>query len=162
LCTDVQAMVRHNPPFVHRVFVRMLQGHEFIVARIIAYRQSPGPQYGFPASIAATFQALTQKRELPARWRSIEATHTDIDRVYRAATEKRDDLIAQLLQLETLLDNSRMVFCHLNRIRIAKEIRSVKHENVERVALDPLAAIDQSSQLAYRFGDRDPQCVFHC
>jgi hypothetical protein len=68
--------------------------------------------------------------------------------VDRPPAEERDDGVARLLDPQALLDHVLVVFGHLDRTRVAEEIRRVQEEQMEPVALDPLAAVEQSAQAA--------------
>src|SRR5271166_2888496 len=52
-----------------------------------------------------------------------------------------------------------MIARHRDRIRITEEVWSMQHHNVQRVALDPFAAIEQSAQRADRRVDLDAERV---
>src|SRR5579883_1950414 len=79
----------------------------------------------------------------------------------RTAAEKRNNLIAELLQLQALLHEIWMIFSHLDGPRISKKIRSMKHEDVKCVAFDPLAAIDQAPKFADWLHDSYAERVLH-
>src|SRR5262245_28121347 len=121
----------------------MLQRDELIVARVIGYRQGSTPSHHFTTGITAMLQTIAERQQFLAGWCPIETSHPHIDGMDRAAAKNRDDLVAQLLQLETLLHELRMILGHVDRIRIPEEIRRMKHEDVQRVALDPFTTIDQ-------------------
>ena len=72
-----------------------------------------------------------------------------------AAADERHQLVAGLLQRQSAFDRMRCVACQLDGPRIAEEVRCVEHVDVERVALDPLAAVEQSAQVADRLGHLD-------
>ena len=78
-----------------------------------------------------------------------------------AAAEKCDDRIADLLESEAPPHDIGVVAGHLDCARIAEEIRRVQHVDVQRVALDPFAAIEEPSQLAKRSVDVDAERVLH-
>jgi hypothetical protein len=50
-----------------------------------------------------------------------------------------------------------MVTRHRNRIGITEKIGGVKHDDVQRMALDPFAAIKESPQGAHRCVDLDTE-----
>ena len=52
-----------------------------------------------------------------------------------------------------------MILRHPNRILVPEEVRCVQHGDVERVALDPLAAVEESSEIAQGAVDPDAQGV---
>ena len=62
--------------------------------------------------------------------------------------------VADLLQLEAALHDVGVVARHLDRALVAEEIGRVQHVDVQRVALDPFAAIEQPAQVAQRLRRR--------
>ena len=67
-----------------------------------------------------------------------------------AAADERHQRVAGLLHLQPLLDDLAVVARHLDRARVAEEVGCVQHVDVQRVALDPLAAVEQPAQVADR------------
>jgi hypothetical protein len=63
--------------------------------------------------------------------------------------------VARLLQAQRALDDRRMIARHLERARVAEEVGGVEEEHVQRVALDPLAAVQEAAQRADRLGHLD-------
>ncbi len=85
-----------------------------------------------------------------------EAADADRDRVDRPAAQRRDQLVADPLDREALLDDLAVVGGHGERGRVAEEVRGMEQVHVERVALDPLAAVQEPPEGADRRVDRDP------
>ena len=54
--------------------------------------------------------------------------------------------LPSLLEAQAALDDVRMVGGQLDRARIAQEVGRVEQVDVERVALDPLAAVEEAAQ----------------
>jgi hypothetical protein len=48
---------------------------------------------------------------------------------------------------------------HLDAVLVAEEIRRVQHDDMQRVALDPFAAIDQPAQRAQLAADLDAEGI---
>ena len=93
---------------------------------------------------------------------AVEAADADVDRMDLAPADHRHQRVAGLLHLQALLDDLAMVARHLDRARVAEEVGRVQHVDVQRVALDPLAAVDQAAQVADRaVVDRDAAGVLH-
>ncbi len=63
-----------------------------------------------------------------------------------AAAHQGHDPVAGLFQAQALLHDRLMVTCHRDGVGIAKEIRRMQHIHVERVALNPFSAVEQTSQ----------------
>ena len=66
------------------------------------------------------------------------------------SAEERDDVVADLLEFQRPFHDFGMVARHLDGVVVAQEIGRVEHEDVERVALDPLAAVEQAAQRTQR------------
>ena len=60
------------------------------------------------------------------------------------------DRISGLLHLQAALDDRAMVSGHLNRAWVSEEVGRVEHVDVETVALDPLAAVQESAKVSDR------------
>ena len=73
----------------------------------------------------------------------------------------RHELVAGLLQLERLRDELRVVTRQLDRVLVAEEVGRVEHEDVQRVALDPLAAVEEPAQRAELAVDLDAADLLH-
>ena len=74
----------------------------------------------------------------------------------RAAAEDIEDVVADLLELEPALDDVAMVPGEVDRARVPEEIRRMEQIDVERVALDPFAAVEQAAQRPDRVVDHHP------
>ena len=66
----------------------------------------------------------------------------------RASAEQRDDFVARFFELKTALHGVAVVLGHVDGAFVAKEIGRVQQVDVQRVALDPFAAVDQPPQCA--------------
>ena len=64
------------------------------------------------------------------------------------AADERHDLVPHLLEGEALRDELRVVLGHVDRALVPEEVGGVEHRDVEDVALDPLAAVEEPAQLA--------------
>ena len=73
----------------------------------------------------------------------------------------RDDLVAELLQLQAAVDDGRVVLGHVHAALVAEEVGRVQHVDVQRVALDPLAAVEQAAERAERAVDRRAEGFLH-
>ena len=67
-----------------------------------------------------------------------------------AAADDLHDVVADLLELESLLDEVAMVLGQLQSAADAQEVGSVQEVDVEHVALDPLPAVEEAAQGAER------------
>ncbi len=158
---DVQPLVRHHVTGVERILARRPQRHELVVALAIGEIEARHPAHRRQRDITRTLQRLDQRAQFPSRRRAIEAANAHIHRMDRAAAEQFQDLVADLLQLQALAHDIAMVLRHLDRALVAEEVRRMQHVDVQRVALDPLAAIQQPAQLPHRLAHRDAERVLH-
>ena len=71
------------------------------------------------------------------------------------------DVVADLLEAQTSLHQLGVVLGHLHRILIAEKVGGVQHEQMEGVALDPLATVDESAQQIQGAGDLHSAGVLH-
>ncbi len=78
-----------------------------------------------------------------------------------APADEVHDVVAGFLHLEPAAHGVAVVARHVDRALVAEEIGRVQHVDVQHVALDPFAAIEQPPQLAQRPGDRDAERVLH-
>ncbi len=78
-----------------------------------------------------------------------------------AAADERHHLVAGLLQREPALDRRRRVARQLDGAVVAEEVGRVEHVDVQRVALDPLAAVEEPAQQADRLRDLDAAEALH-
>jgi len=62
--------------------------------------------------------------------------------------QEAQDGIAGLLERQTLTHHIAVLFRHPDRVGIAEEIGRVEHHHMQRMALDPFAAIEQPPQRA--------------
>ncbi len=74
-----------------------------------------------------------------------------------APAEQAQDLVARLLQRQPTPHGVAMRLGHANGIGKAEEIRRMQQHDMQRVALDPLAAVKQPPQRAQRAGDGDAE-----
>jgi hypothetical protein len=89
----------------------------------------------------------------------VEAADAHVDRVDGAAADRGEDLIAGL-QRQAPLDHGAVVLGHVDGAGVAEEVRRVQQVDVQGVAGDPLAAVQQAAQVRKRAVDRDPAGVF--
>ena len=121
-----------------------------------------GPADSVERDLPYRLELVAQAADLRLRGRLVEAADADVDRMDRATADDFEDLVAELLHPQALLDDLAVVGRHLDRARVAEEVRGVQHVDMQRVALDPLSAVEQPAQVANRpLVDRDPARVLH-
>ncbi len=76
--------------------------------------------------------------------------------MYRPAPDDRHESVSGLLQPQAAFDEFTVLAGHLDGSGIAQEVRRVQEEDVQRMAFDPLAAVEQATQLAYLLRNADP------
>ena len=74
-----------------------------------------------------------------------------------ASAQQLHNAVADLFQPQGALDHGAVIRGHGDRVRIAEEIGRVQHVDMQRVALDPLAAIEEAAQQPHRGVDADSQ-----
>ena len=139
----------------------MPQRHELIVALEVWEIETGGPAHRVEGRLARPFQPLGKRFEFALARRAVEAADPHIDRMDLASAEQRHDLVAGLLQRQPALHDIAVVARHLDRAGVAEEVGRVQHVDVQRVALDPFAAIEQPPEIAQRPRNGDAERVFH-
>ena len=97
------------------------------------------------------------KRVFPGR--AVEATHGHVDRVDRPASEHLEQLVADLLHPQALLDYVSMIGGQADAAFVAQEIGGMQQVDVQRMALDPFGAVKEPSELADLERDGHPECL---
>jgi hypothetical protein len=140
---------------------RVAQREEDEVLFEVRARQRRGEAHGLDRELAGALELLHHRRELDPRRRAVEATDADVDRVDLAPPDDAHELVAGLLELQRSLDDLAVIARHLEAVGVPEEVRRVQHEDVQRVALDPLAAIEHPPQHAHLVGHVDAADVLH-
>ena len=81
--------------------------------------------------------------------------------MYLAAAHELMISLPIFFSLRPRLDDVRVVGRHLDRVGVAQEVGGVEHIDVQGVALDPLAAVEQAAQGAELPVDLDAVGVLH-
>ena len=121
---DVETTVRDDPSLVDRVLVRLGERNELVV--LLGSRGTRGRPSRRTASSAisrARSSFSTRRRELAFPGHPVPAADLDVDRMHLAPADDRHDLVADLLQLECLPDEVRVVPRDLDRTLVAEEVR---------------------------------------
>ena len=145
---DVEATVRHDAAFVERVLVGMTQRDELVVLREIGEVEACGPSDEVDTDVAGVPQRPAQLLQFLTSRCAVESAESDVDRVDRATTEQFDDVVARAFQREDALDDSRVIGRNCDPAVVTEKIGSVQQTDVQHVALDPFAAVEQAAQLA--------------
>ena len=160
---DVEPAVRDDAAFVDRVLVR-----DGAAKRIRSRARSPGngnvatQRNGRDRQIARVLQlfrrpARTPSRRAPGRSRRREHS-PDGSRVRRAGVISA---LPTFFSARPPRTASPCFAGHLDAVLEAQEIRRMQHHHVQRMALDPFAAIEQPAQRPQLAADGDAECVLH-
>ena len=71
----------------------------------------------------------------------------------RPTADQLDQLVADLLEVEAALHQVAVVGGQLDGAVVAEEVGGVQQVDVQRVALDPLAAVEEAAQVGERTVD---------
>jgi len=111
------------------------------------------PAHGVQRAVERPAQRLGQRDELGPGRDPVEAAEADVDRVDGPAADHLHDGVPGLLQGQAALDEVAPGRGHLDPAGVAEEIGRVQQVDVQRVALDPLPAVQQPAQVGERPAD---------
>ena len=150
---DVEPAVGHDSPPLDRVLVGMGQRDELALDRSLWELEPRRPAHCFECRLPRTLERLDVRAQLPSGRCAVEPADAHVDRVDLAAADERHQRVAGFLQREAPLDRLRGIARELDRAGVPEEVGCVKHVDVQRMALDPLAAVQEAAQHANRLGD---------
>ena len=159
---DVEPGAGDDAAALDRILARLPQRHERVVALVVGEVEPgrPARRARAPASRAHSSSG-TSERSSAARGGAIEAADAEVDRVHLAAADDAHHLVAELLQAQRDLDQVAAVARELDGAVVAEEVRRMQHRDVEHVALDPLAAVDEPPQRLHLVGQLDAADLLH-
>ena len=157
---DVQSLVGYKPSFVKWIFVRMPQRNEFVIAFEVRECEGRHPAHGLERGVTRPLQFLGKGRELFLVRHFVEAANSHIDGVDFPAAQQAHDFVAGLFQAQAALHLIRVVFGHADGVFVAEEVGRMQQVDMQRVTLDPFAAVDQPPQIADGAGYFDAARVF--
>ena len=79
--------------------------------------------------------------------RAVEPSNLHVHRVDGPAAHGLHDAVAHLLRHAAALEVRAMLLCHLHRVLTAQEVRSVEQVDVQGVALEPFAAVEETAEV---------------
>ena len=158
---DVEAAARDEPSLAERVLVGVAKRDELVVGGEIRKRETAGDRQELGGDRANGAELLSEDLQVGLRRGLVEAADPDVDGVDLAAADERHDLVPHLLQGEALGDELRVVLGHVDRALVPEEVGGVEHRDVQHVALDPLAAVEEAAQLAEGASHRHATGRFH-
>ena len=150
---DVEAPVGHHAAGGDRVVGRVAQRDELVVVIEVREREACHPDDGLQCELAGLVQPGAQAVGVAPVRRAVEAADADVDRVHGAAADDIHQPVPGLLQLQAPLQQLRAVLGHVQAAFVTEEVRRVQQVDVQGVALDPLAAVDEPAQVQDRRGD---------
>ncbi len=127
----------------------MPQRDELVVPLAIGKIEASQPSAPSPSAMSrARFKFSASGAQLALRRRAIESADAHVDRMDLPPAQQLDRFRCRPSSARgPALDHVAMVLRHLDRAGIAEEIGRMQHVDVQRVALDPLAAVEQPAQL---------------
>ena len=135
----------------------MAQRDELDVAAALAEIEAGHPAHRRGRVVEQPEQRLAQPAQLGAPRRAREAADAGADRVHRAAAEQLDDGVAGLLEAQPALDRGAVPGRQFDHVGAAEVVGRGQHVHVQRVTLDPLAAVVEAAQGAHARVDDDAE-----
>src|SRR5215212_7673209 len=156
---DIETVSGNNPPLVHRVFGGVTESNEATVA-LISWRIEAGYQVDrSKGDLQRPGERSLDCPDLVSSERPRKATNPDGNGMDRPPSNQLHELVAGLLEREPGFDRGPMIAGELEAARIAEEVRKVQQVDVQRMAFDPLAAVEEAAESANRWIDLDPQAM---
>jgi len=122
---------------------------------VIGHWEGGGPAGHFLGRTDSPTQLVGERPHARHAGGLVEPADLHVDRVHGPATDNFDDLVSDLLQPQTTPQFVTVIGGHGKAAVVPKEIGGVQQVDVQHVALDPLAAIQQATQIAQRLVERD-------
>ena len=151
---------RRDAPFDDWILVGVAQCNQVAVQRRRPGKSNVATQRA--VSIAASRAQRSRSAsasQVGDGGRLVEAADAHVDGVDRAAAEHVQDVVAHLLELQPALDDVAVIPGQLDRALVAEKVGRVEQVDVQHVALDPLAAVEQAAQRPHLRVDGDPAGV---
>ena len=133
----------------------MCERDELAEPLVVGEVEAGHPPDGVEREVAGALEAGCEAGQLPLGRHPVEATDAHVDGMDGPTTDQLDQLVADLLQLEATLHHVPMVGGEVDDPVVAEEVGRVEEVDVERVALDPLPAVEEAAQVGEGTVDRD-------
>ena len=153
---DVETCGRGDTSFEDWIFVVVAQGDQVALERHVGKLESCNPLRRGDRGIPCPPETVGERLQVGDGGCLVETADAHVHRVDRSAAEDIEDVVADLLELEPALDEIAMVPSQVDRALVSEEIRRMKEIDVEDVALDPFAAVEQPAQSPHRVIDTNP------
>ncbi len=154
-----QPAVRGRGTGLDRVASRFDQCEQFVVVVEVGNVEAGHPLHCGQCVVPRPAQRFGQRVQLGPRRYPVEAADPDVDGVDGPAAEQGEKLVAGLLDGQPAFHDGPVVAGHLHHAVVAEEVRRVQQVDVQRVAFDPLAAVQQPSQVGQGSVHGDPAGV---
>jgi hypothetical protein len=158
---DVQAARGDDAAGVDRVLVRLRQRHELVVALVVGEVEARGDAHRLERDLPRALERLHELCELALARHAVPAADAYVDRMDLTTPDDRHHPVPCLLELERAGDEVGVVAGELDRALVAEEVGRVEHVDVQRVALDPLAAVEETPQRLELTTDLDAADLLH-
>ncbi len=122
--------------------------------------QCCGPGDGVDGVLQGIGEIVTQCVEGAGARRGGKAADANADRVNGPPAEAFDQRIAGFFHFESAFDKVFVIDRHGHRAVVAEKIGCVEHKHMQRVALDPLSAVQQPAQRSNGGGGCHAESVF--
>jgi hypothetical protein len=140
---DVEAAAGDDPVAHDRVPGGVAQRDELVVAAEVREVERRHPAHRVQRRLAGPLQLAGEPAQVPGVRGAVEATDPDVDRVHRSAADHLHQPVARLLQPQASFQEPGMIAGHVDATLVAEEVGRVQQVDVQHVAFDPLAAVQQ-------------------
>jgi hypothetical protein len=147
LASAAEAVGRAQDAAVHRVPARVVQREEVRAQLALGEVEAGHPAHGLDGVVQRGGELGAEAGQLLAGRQPVEAAEADVDRVDGAPAEDLDDRVAGLLEPQPALHERAPVAGEGQGVRQPQEVRRVQEVDVQGVALDPLAPVEEPAQL---------------
>jgi hypothetical protein len=156
---DVQPAVRHDPALGQRVVRRVAQCDVDEFLPVHGHRQRGGPGDQFFRLRQCRAQLDQHGVHFGLGRCAEESADPGTHGMYRTAAEEADKFIAQALETQTAPHRLRVFLGHADHTVEAEKIRCGEQMNMQRMALQPLAAVEHPSHVPYPAAGVDAEGV---
>ena len=158
---NVQSRARDDSPLVHRILLGMTECDKLVVLLERRKRERGHPADRLQRRVLRPGEPLTKRAQRLRRRHDVEAADLHVDGMDLPSPDAGHQVVPQLLQGQSALDDLRMGLGHLQRVVVAQKIRGVQQIDVQRVAFDPLPAVQQPAQIPQWSVHRDAGQPLH-
>jgi hypothetical protein len=152
---DVQTAAGDDPVAHDRVPGGVAQRDELVVGAELREAERRHPADRVQRRLAGPLQLAGEPAQITGVRGAVEAADPDVDRVHRAPADHLHQPVTRLLHAQAPFQDLRVVAGHVDAALVAEEVGRVQQVDVQHVALDPFAAVQQPAQRVHRLGHRD-------